>query len=130
MSWSRRRRLRRHPAALRRDWTRRFCWPRKGTQAPSRFWIETGCWQDSKQQRLWRSDRRLKMSQPPKTLPDGSQAIGDLESVIDSARARIRAWPALARERLGSLRRLLAMREENLFLVLAVVIGLFSGLLV
>ena len=44
--------------------------------------------------------------------------------------ARIRAWPAHAREWLRSLRRPLAMREENLFLVLAVVIGLFSGLLV
>ena len=70
------------------------------------------------------------MSSPPKILPDGSQAIGDLESVIDNTRARIRAWPALARGWLGELRRLLAMREENLFLVLAVVIGLFSGLLV
>src|SRR5438093_12368252 len=70
------------------------------------------------------------MSPPPKTLPDGSQAIGDLQSVIDNTRARIRAWPALARGWLRSLRRPLAMREEKLFLVLAVVIGLFSGLLV
>src|SRR5207245_6262333 len=70
------------------------------------------------------------MSPPPKTLPDGSPGIGDLQAVIDNTRARIRAWPAHAREWLRSLRRPLAMREENLFLVLAVVVGLFSVLLV
>ena len=58
--------------------------------------------------------------------PTGEEPSARNAGRLGAVRSR---WAAF-RQRLDFLRRPFAMREENLFLLLAVIIGLYSGLLV